>query len=69
MILAGGTGGHIYPALAVAEVLRAEGVRLRWLGSAGGMETRIVPRAGIEIVEIMVSVSYTHLTLPTICSV
>jgi UDP-N-acetylglucosamine--N-acetylmuramyl-(pentapeptide) pyrophosphoryl-undecaprenol N-acetylglucosamine transferase len=55
MILAGGTGGHIYPALAVAEVLRAEGVRLRWLGSAGGMETRIVPRAGIEIVEIMVS--------------
>ena len=55
MILAGGTGGHIYPALAVAEVLRAEGVRLRWLGSAGGMETRIVPKAGIEIVEIMVS--------------
>jgi UDP-N-acetylglucosamine--N-acetylmuramyl-(pentapeptide) pyrophosphoryl-undecaprenol N-acetylglucosamine transferase len=55
LIQAGGTGGPIYPALAVAEVLRAEGVRLRWLGSAGGMETRIVPRAGIEIVEIMVS--------------
>jgi UDP-N-acetylglucosamine--N-acetylmuramyl-(pentapeptide) pyrophosphoryl-undecaprenol N-acetylglucosamine transferase len=55
MILAGGTGGHIYPALAVAEVLRAEGVGLRWLGSAGGMESRIVPKAGIEIVEIMVS--------------
>jgi UDP-N-acetylglucosamine--N-acetylmuramyl-(pentapeptide) pyrophosphoryl-undecaprenol N-acetylglucosamine transferase len=55
MILAGGTGGHIYPALAVAEVLRGEGVGLRWLGSAGGMEGRIVPKAGIEIVESMVS--------------
>lgn len=47
MILAGGTGGHIYPALAVAERLRAQGVPLCWLGSEQGMEAGIVPRHGI----------------------
>ena len=47
MILAGGTGGHIYPALAVAEHLRAQGVRLAWLGSAQGMEAALVPRHDI----------------------
>ena len=55
LILAGGTGGHIYPALAVAEVLRQQGVGLRWLGAVGGMEGRIVPGAGIELVEMVVS--------------
>ncbi len=46
LVLAGGTGGHVYPALAVAEALRDLGWRVQWLGSRDGMEGRIVPQAG-----------------------
>lgn len=46
MIMAGGTGGHIYPALSVAEYLREQGWRIVWLGSRAGMEARIVPPKG-----------------------
>lgn len=49
MIMAGGTGGHVFPALAVAKVLRARGVPVVWLGSAGGMEARLVPAQGFEL--------------------
>ena len=49
LIMAGGTGGHIYPAIAVAEVLKARGWKVVWLGSKAGMEASIVPRHGYEI--------------------
>lgn len=54
MILAGGTGGHIFPGLAVAKALRARDVPVLWLGSEGGMETRLVPQHGIAIDTIAV---------------
>lgn len=49
VIMAGGTGGHVFPALAVADVLRARGHQVTWIGTRQGLEARIVPAAGIPM--------------------
>jgi len=49
MIMAGGTGGHVYPALSVAEHLRAQGIEVVWLGTRKGLEARVVPNAGFQM--------------------
>ncbi len=49
LIMAGGTGGHIMPGLAIAETMRSRGWAVRWLGTAHGMENRLVPEAGIAL--------------------
>jgi len=55
LVMAGGTGGHVFPALAVAEELRARGVEVTWLGSRRGLEADVVPKAGYPIDYINVS--------------
>lgn len=55
MIMAGGTGGHIFPALAVADYLRAQGWNVVWLGSRGGMEAKLVPARGYTMAWIRFS--------------
>ena len=49
VVMAGGTGGHVFPALAVARALQAQGVRIHWLGTRAGIEADLVPKAGFDI--------------------
>ena len=49
MIMAGGTGGHVYPALSVAEHLRNQGIEVVWLGTRRGLEARVIPVAGFQM--------------------
>lgn len=55
VVMAGGTGGHVFPALAVADELRARGVEVSWLGTRQGLEAEVVPRAGFPIDYVQVS--------------
>ena len=77
VIMAAGTGGHIFPGLAIAETMKARGWQVSWLGTSHGMERELVPKAGVQMDTIefsglrgkglrhtITAVSYTHLTLP-----
>ncbi len=52
IIMAGGTGGHVFPALAVADYLRAQGVPVVWLGSRRGLESRVVPQHQFRLLTV-----------------
>src|SRR5690606_9931722 len=49
MIMAGGTGGHVMPGLAVADAMRRRSWQVVWLGNPSGMEATLVPRHGIAM--------------------
>ena len=49
LVMAGGTGGHVYPALAVAHALQARAQDIVWLGTHRGLEARVIPAAGIDV--------------------
>lgn len=49
IVMAGGTGGHIYPALACAQLFKEKGLEVQWLGSKGGMEESVVPQQSIPL--------------------
>lgn len=55
MIMAGGTGGHVFPALAIADELTKQGENIVWMGTKKGLETRVVPQAGYPIEWLSVS--------------
>lgn len=55
MIMAGGTGGHVFPALAVAQGLRDRGVEVVWLGSRRGLEARLAPPPGVAMEWLAIS--------------
>ncbi|EAT10947.1 undecaprenyldiphospho-muramoylpentapeptide beta-N-acetylglucosaminyltransferase [Bermanella marisrubri] len=55
MIMAGGTGGHVIPALSVATELREKGYKIHWLGSEHGIENDLVPDAGYSLHRIQVT--------------
>ena len=55
LIMAGGTGGHVFPALALARLLREQSQAVVWLGTARGLESRVIPAEGIPIERLTVA--------------
>lgn len=55
LIMAGGTGGHVFPALSIAKALQDEGIRVEWLGTKTGFEAGVVPKASIPLHYISVT--------------
>lgn len=55
LIMAGGTGGHVFPALAIADALRTQDIAVCWLGTKRGLEARVVPAANIDIEYISIN--------------
>ncbi|WP_031303058.1 glycosyltransferase, partial [Pseudomonas sp. EGD-AK9] len=55
LIMAGGTGGHVFPALACAREFQARGYAVHWLGTPRGIENELVPQAGLPLHLIDVS--------------
>ncbi|MYL22771.1 undecaprenyldiphospho-muramoylpentapeptide beta-N-acetylglucosaminyltransferase [Halomonas alkaliantarctica] len=55
LIMAGGTGGHVIPALSLARALKAQNVEVQWLGSPRGIENQLVPDAGIPLHQLRIS--------------
>lgn len=54
VIMAGGTGGHVFPGIAIAEQLQTLGGQIHWLGTTGGMEKEWVEKAGLKLSEIRI---------------
>ncbi|MBI5922802.1 MAG: undecaprenyldiphospho-muramoylpentapeptide beta-N-acetylglucosaminyltransferase [Betaproteobacteria bacterium] len=55
LVMAGGTGGHIFPGLAVADAVKAAGWKVVWLGNPDGMEAKLVPSRGYEMAPVRFS--------------